>query len=74
MSHDPNSLRLYPIDYNELVRTQSVNELDLLLDPFIPNGWQPNPDSTILGGDDSAKGIERSSDGFGNPDEGSGNA
>ncbi len=70
---DLNKIRLYPIDYNQIVRTQDVNEIDLEADPFLPNGWLPNPDSTVLGGGDAGKGVGGSGGEFGTPDETSGN-
>lgn len=70
---DPNKIRLYPIDYNQIVRTQDVNEIDLEHDPFLPEGWKPNPDSTILGGGDADKSVGGSGGEFGTPDETSGN-
>ena len=73
MPHDPNSIRLNPINRNEILQTQGPNEIDLLLDPFIPAGWQPNPGSTIVGGSDTGKVVDGEADGLGNPDEGSGN-
>ncbi len=73
MSHDPNSIRLYPIDFNQIVRTQNVNEIDLLLDPFIPAGWKPNPGSEVIGGADIEPDIDKSTDAFGTADKGSGN-
>jgi hypothetical protein len=73
MSHDPNSIRLNPINRNEILQTQDVNEIDLLLDPFVPAGWKPNPGSTVVGGADAGKEVEGEADGLGNPDKGSGN-
>ncbi len=73
MPHDLNSIRLNPIDRNEILQTQSVNEIDLLLDPFIPPGWEPNPGSKVVGGEDADKNIDGVSDGLGTPDKGSGN-
>lgn len=73
MPHDPNSIRLNPIDRNEILTTQGANEIDLLLDPFIPAGWEPNPGSKVVGGEDSTKEANGVSDGLGTPDKGSGN-
>ncbi len=73
MSHDPNSIRLNPINRNEILQTQDVNEIDLLLDPFIPAGWKPNPGGTVVGGGDAGKEVDGESDGLGTPDKGSGN-
>lgn len=73
MSHDPNSIRLNPLNRNEILRTQDLNEIDLIKDPFVPAGWRPNPGSTVVGGGDVKTETEKSSDGLGNPDKGSGN-
>ena len=73
MPDDPNSIRLNPLNRNEILRTQSLNEIDLLLDPFIPAGWEPNPGSRVVGGQDATKEVEGDADGLGTPDKGSGN-
>ena len=72
MSHDPNSIRLNPLNRNEILQTQGVNQIDLLLDPFIPAGWKPNPGSKVVGGEDATKEVDGVSDGLGKPDKGSG--
>jgi hypothetical protein len=70
---DPNDIRLYPIDGNQILRLIDLNTIELLGDPFIPEGWKPNPGSTIVGGEDAAKDVGGSGGEFGTPDEGSGN-
>lgn len=73
MSDNPNAIRLNPINRNEILITQGANEIDLLLDPFIPAGWEPNPGSKVVGGADVKKETDKSSDALGTPDKGSGN-
>ena len=73
MTHEVNKIRLNPINRNEILTTQGPNEIDLLLDPFIPAGWKPNPGSAVVGGGDVKPETDKSSDGLGTPDKGSGN-
>jgi hypothetical protein len=73
MSHNPNAIRLNPLNRNQILQTQGPNEIDLVLDPFIPAGWKPNPGSKVVGGGDVKTVTDKSSDGLGTPDKGSGN-
>lgn len=54
---DPNKIRLYPIDFNEIVLVDA-NTIQLEVDPFVPSGWTPPPGVTPIGGSDVKPTIE----------------
>ena len=47
---DPNKIRLSPIDFNQVVVTG--NNVNLECDPFVPDGWEPGPNVSEVGGSD----------------------
>ncbi len=71
---DPNDIRLNPLNRNEILRIHDLNSIWLLDDPGLPLGWEPNPGSKVVGGQDATKKVGSSGGIFGTPDEPSGNA
>ena len=71
---DPNKIRLNPLNRNEILRINDLNSIWLLPDPVLPAGWEPNPGSKVVGGQDSTKEVGGRGGDFGTPDEPSGNA
>ena len=50
-----NEIRLYPSDQNQILLVDANTILLVESPTALPNGWQANSGSTVIGGNDSGK-------------------